>query len=189
MDSVRTARGLAVVRELWAARDELARELDRAPGRILGDDAITAVAAAIKGTAPTVDQRTLQAIPRFNRRDAKRYRQTWLDAIQRALTLPPTELPPMYLPSDGPPPPRAWAAREPEAAKRWESVRPVLTELADSLAVPIENLIAPDPLRRLLWTPSGIDEQAVREQLLSLGARPWQVDLVAPPIAVTLAAL
>jgi ribonuclease D len=189
MHSVRTARGLAVVRELWTARDELARELDRAPGRILGDDAITSVAAGVKGATPTVDQRTLQAIPRFNRRDAKRYRQTWLDAIQRALTLPPTELPPMYLPSDGPPPPRAWAAREPEAAKRWESVRPVLTELADSLAVPIENLIAPDPLRRLLWTPTGIDEQAVREQLLTLGARPWQVDLVAPPIAVTLAAL
>jgi ribonuclease D len=189
MHSVRTTRGLAVVRELWTARDELARDLDKAPGRILGDDAITAVAAGVKGTTPTVDQRTLQAIPRFNRREAKRYRQTWLDAIQRALTLPPTELPPMYLPSDGPPPPRAWAAREPEAAKRWESVRPVLTELADTLQLPIENLIAPDPLRRLLWTPSGIDEEAVREQLLTLGARPWQVDLVAPPIAVTLAAL
>lgn len=189
MHSVRTARGLAVVRELWTARDELARELDKAPGRILGDDAITAVAAGVKTTSPTVDQRTLQAIPRFNRREAKRYRQTWLDAIQRALKLPTTELPPMYLASDGPPPPRAWAAREPEAAKRWESVRPVLTELAESLQVPIENLIAPDPLRRLLWTPSGIDEQAVREQLLTLGARQWQVDLVAPPIAVTLAAL
>lgn len=189
MHSVRTARGLGVVRELWTARDELARELDKAPGRILGDDAITAVAAGVKGASPTVDQRTLQAIPRFNRREAKRYRQTWLDAIQRGLTLPPTELPPMYLQSDGPPPPRAWAAREPEAAKRWESVRPVLTELADTLQLPIENLIAPDPLRRLLWTPSGIDESAVREQLLTLGARPWQVDLVAPPIAVTLAAL
>jgi ribonuclease D len=189
MHSVRTARGLAVVRELWTARDELARDLDKAPGRILGDDAITAVAAGVKTASPTVDLRTLQAIPRFNRREAKRYRQTWLDAIQRALTLPPTELPPMYLPSDGPPPPRAWAAREPEAAKRWESVRPVLTDLADTLKVPIENLIAPDPLRRLLWTPSGIDEEAVREQLLALGARPWQVDLVAPPIAVTLAAL
>lgn len=189
MHSVRTARGLGVVRELWTARDELARELDKAPGRILGDDAITAVAAGVKGASPTVDQRTLQAIPRFNRREAKRYRQTWLDAIQRGLTLPPTQLPPMYLQSDGPPPPRAWAAREPEAAKRWESVRPVLTELADTLQLPIENLIAPDPLRRLLWTPSGIDEPAVRDQLLTLGARPWQVDLVAPPIAVTLAAL
>jgi ribonuclease D len=189
MHSVRTTRGLAVVRELWTARDELARDLDKAPGRILGDDAIAAVAAGVKGATPTVDQRTLQAIPRFNRREAKRHRQTWLDAIQRALGLPPAELPPMYLPSDGPPPPRAWAAREPEAAKRWDSVRPVLTELADTLQLPIENLIAPDPLRRLLWTPSGIDEQAVREQLLTLGARPWQVDLVAPPIAVTLAAL
>lgn len=189
MHVVRSTRGLAVVRELWTVRDALARELDKAPGRILGDEGIAMVASGLKGATPTVDHRTLQAIPRFNRREAKRYRDTWMDAIQRALALPATELPPLYLPADGPPPPRSWAARDPQAAKRWESVRPVLTELAETLKLPIENLIAPDPLRRLLWTPDGIDEDAVRMQLAQLGARPWQVDLVAPPIAATLAEL
>ncbi len=189
MHSVRSARGLAVVRELWTVRDGIARELDKAPGRILGDEGIAMVAAGVKGSSPSVDHRTLQAIPRFNRREAKRYRQTWLDAIQRALDLPPTELPPLYLPADGPPPPRSWASRDPEAAARWEAVRPVLVDLAETLQLPIENLIAPDPLRRLLWAPTAIDESAVREQLAHLGARAWQVDLVAPPIAVALAAL
>lgn len=189
LHTIRNPRGLAVVRELWTARDELARELDKAPGRILGDEGIATVAAGIKGAAPMVDQRTLQAIPRFNRREAKRYRQLWLDAIQRALALPAAQLPPLHVAADGPPPPRSWAARDPEAAIRWDAVRPVLIELAESLGLPIENLIPPDPLRRLLWSPAGIDQSAIREQLANLGARPWQVDLVAPAIAVTLAAL
>jgi ribonuclease D len=186
---VRSGRGLGVVRELWTTRDELARSLDKAPGRILGDEAIATVATGIKEGSPVPDGRALQAIPRFNRREAKRYRQTWLDAIQRAMQLPTAQLPPMYLPSDGPPPPRSWASRDPQAAKRWDAVRPVLTDLAETLELPIENLIAPDPLRRLLWTPAGIDEGSVRAQLSELGVRPWQVDIVSPPIVTALAEL
>jgi len=186
--AVRNARALGVVRELWTARDELARSLDKAPGRILGDEAIATVAMGIKEGSPGVDNRTLQAIPRFNRREAKRYRQTWMDAIHRALQLPHSELPPIYLPADGPPPPRTWPSRDPQAAKRWESVRPVLTDLADALKLPVENLIPPDPLRRMLWTPAGTDEAAIRTQLAGLGVRNWQIDLVAPPMAAALAA-
>jgi len=186
--AVRNARALGVVRELWTARDELARSLDKAPGRILGDEAIATVAMGIKEGSPGVDHRTLQAIPRFNRREAKRYRQTWLDAIQRALQLPHSELPPMHLSADGPPPPRTWPSRDPQAAKRWEAVRPVLTDLADALKLPVENLIPPDPLRRMLWTPAGTDEAAIRTQLAGLGVRSWQIDLVAPPMAAALSA-
>lgn len=186
---VRSPRALAMVRELWTTRDELARSLDKAPGRILGDEAIAAVASGIREGSPVPDGRALQAIPRFNRREAKRYRQTWLDAIQRAMELPTTELPPMYLPTEGPPPPRTWPSRDPVAAKRWDAVRPVLTDLAETLELPVENLIPPDPLRRLLWTPLGLDEASVRTQLADLGVRAWQVDIVAPQIAASLAEL
>jgi ribonuclease D len=186
---VRSTRGLAVVRELWTVRDALARQLDKAPGRLLGDEAIATVATGIKEGSPVPDGRALQAIPRFNRREAKRYRQTWLDAIQRAMSLPATELPPLYLPSEGPPPPRTWSSRDPAAAARWEAVRPVVTDLAASLELPVENLIPPDPLRRFLWAPAGLDEQSIRTQLADLGVRAWQLDLVAPQVATALAAL
>ena len=42
---VRTRRGLGLVAELWYARDEIAREQDRAPGKILPDLAISDLAA------------------------------------------------------------------------------------------------------------------------------------------------
>src|SRR5690606_36238056 len=44
--AVRDARELAVVRELWLARDESARRRDIAPGRVLPDRAIIAAAKA-----------------------------------------------------------------------------------------------------------------------------------------------
>lgn len=186
---VHSTRGLAVIRELWTSRDELSRSLDKAPGRILGDEAIATIAIGIKDGSPVPEARALQAIPRFNRREAKRYRQTWLDAIQKAMSLPTEQLPAMYLAADGPPPPRTWSSRDPLAAKRWDAVRPVLTDLAAALELPIENLLAPDPLRRLLWKPEGIDEQSIRTQLSKLSVRDWQIDNVAVPIAKALASL
>ena len=41
MHKVRTRRQLAYVAELWYARDQIAHDEDRAPGRILPDIAIT----------------------------------------------------------------------------------------------------------------------------------------------------
>src|SRR5690606_14862180 len=43
---VHDLRGLAIVRSLWQAREDLARERDLAPGRVLPDAAIVATALA-----------------------------------------------------------------------------------------------------------------------------------------------
>src|SRR3954469_23229566 len=47
MHRVRGRRGLAAVRALWEARDELAAKRDVTPGRILPDSAIVAAAQAM----------------------------------------------------------------------------------------------------------------------------------------------
>ena len=80
---------------------------------------------------------------------------------------------------DGPPPPRTWADREPAAAARLSRARTELEELAEENNLPVENLMTPDYVRRLLWEPPAADDlpAAVQERLLGLGARQWQVDL------------
>ena len=48
----------------------------------------------------------------------------------------------------------------------------------------MENLLAPDALRRLSWDPpEPCDTEAVSLALAGYGARPWQVELTAGPIA------
>ena len=54
--------------------------------------------------------------------------------------------------------------------------------------MPAENLLTPDYLRRVLWTPPAVREpeeltQAVSVALRELGARAWQVRLTAPLLA------
>ena len=54
---------------------------------------------------------------------------------------------------DGPPVARAWAEKDPVAARRLAQARAAITELGERLCVPAENLLTPDHLRRVLWTP------------------------------------
>jgi ribonuclease D len=170
---VRGARGLARVRALWLARDEVAQRRDVAPGRVLPDSAIVGAAQA----DPT-DERALLAVPGFGNRNARRLLRTWLEALAAVRDTPDAQLPPATLPSDGPPPPHRWAERDPAAAERLSRARAAVTAIATEHHLPTENLIAPDTVRRLAWEPpdplTGI---AVREFLAAHGARPWQVEL------------
>jgi ribonuclease D len=76
-----------------------------------------------------------------------------------------------------------WADRDPEAAARLATARPLLQEKADQLNLPLENLLTPDYLRRVAWRPPAeISESAVGAELRLLGARQWQVELAAPLI-------
>lgn len=48
--------------------------------------------------------------------------------------------------------------------------------------MPTENLLKPDMLRRLAWTPPALTTDAVASALAGLGARPWQIDQTAQKI-------
>ena len=53
--------------------------------------------------------------------------------------------------------------------------------------MPAENLLTPDYLRRLLWTPPATRDPdslaaAVDASLAELGARAWQIELVSPVV-------
>lgn len=180
---VRNGRALAAVRELWTARDDIARRRDIAPGRILPDSAIIAAANADPKSAEE-----LTALAVFGGPKQRRGAETWLAALARARNDPqpprPTE------PSTGPPPVARWQRRKPEAAQRLQVVRDGLAELSAQVRVPSENLIAPDIVRRLCWDwqQRADTGEAAEAFLIERGARPWQRDLVVPVIAKALGA-
>jgi ribonuclease D len=186
---VRTASGLAAVRELWTTRDRIARSRDIAPGRILPDSAIIAAATA---DPKTIDD--LIALPIFGGQKQRRTAKVWLDALAAART---TDQPPETSePLNGPPPPVRWAKRKPEAAVRLEAARAALSELSRQVGVPAENLLSPDLVRRLCWDwqgGAGPDPEtetattaAADAFLRDAGARAWQRALVVPVLAPAL---
>jgi ribonuclease D len=170
---IRKARPLAAVRALWEARDRLAAERDIAPGRVLPDAAIIEAAVA----APT-SAAALAALPVFRGRAQRRLTGYWFAALAEAARLGPDELPRPAAPGDGPPPVARWADRDPAAAARLAGARAGLAALSEQWAVPAENLLQPDLLRRMCWAPP--EDGDVAGALRAGGAREWQVELVAP---------
>ncbi|MFJ5261985.1 ribonuclease D [Streptomyces sp. NPDC088387] len=184
MHKVRRRRQLAVVREMWQTRDRIAQRRDISPGKVLSDTAIVEAALALP-----VNAHALSALTGFGQRMGRRQLEQWQAAVDRARALPEPQLPQPGQPVTGPPPPRAWADKDPAAAARLSAARTGVSALAEELNMPQENLMTPDTVRRVCWEPPApADEQGVAEALAGHGARPWQIELITPVLVSALSA-
>ena len=148
LHKVRGRRALGAVRALWTTRDQIAAERDVTPSRIIPDSAIVAAALAMPTT-----RTALKATKGFYGRGADRYAGRWVAVLAQVRDLPEAQLPTRTPRADGPPPPRAWADKDPVAARRLQLAREAIIATAEELRLPAENLLTPDFLRRVLWTP------------------------------------
>lgn len=178
LHDVKDAQKLAIAKELWFARDELAQKLGVSPGRLVPDSSIVSL---VKSKVSSRSE--LASLSSFNGRASRTYLDTWWEAFSKGLNA--RELPPLKIPHTGIPNHRNWANRYPEADTRLQVLKPVMSELALELEIPSENILQPDLMRRVAWEP----EQEIATQLLELGARNWQVEAVASKFTDALAAL
>jgi ribonuclease D len=175
--SIRGGRNLAVARELWESRDAYAREIDTAPGRLVPDSALVTAARVLPET-----KRDLAALKEFTGRASRSQIDRWWNAIQAGMAS--TDLPVLRSTGETVPPPRVWSEKNPEADKRLKAARAAMTDVAASMSIPVENLLTPESLRRLAWSPpEPAAAQDIAQALETLGARPWQVDATAQVIA------
>jgi ribonuclease D len=178
---VRGPRQLAIVRELWTARDALARARDIAPGRLLPDSAIVAAASS-----PPVSPEALGRLPGWGGKTTRRLVPTLWPAVERAAALPDSDLPRPAPAGDGPPPASRWAERDPVAAARLGRTRAAVAAIAEEHGLPVENLLTPELLRRVTWSPPEPDPDAVAAALRAGGARDWQIRLTAAALAAAM---
>jgi ribonuclease D len=172
-----TQRQLAVARELWLERDLMARERDSGPGRLVPDRALVAAARVL----PT-SKGQLAGLKEFTGRESRKELDRWWNAISRGQVT--DDLPPMRVRGTGLSTPRNWKERHPDAYARFVCTREALVGVAAAMDVPIENLLAPDTVRRLCWEPPPTtEESSIGTALTEFGARPWQVDACAEVIS------
>ena len=179
---------LAIVREMWILRDELARRRDVAPGSAParhGDrrgrarrsrhaarhcaSSPDSAAAGRSGSCASGTRRS--AGPARCRRRNGRPRRCRRTARHRRGSGPN---------ATSPPPPDS---RRPD---RPSPPSPTST------TIPVENLLSPDSLRRLCWTPPWTDDtspdtDAAAQMLTGLGARRWQCTLVVTAVCRAIA--
>lgn len=182
---LRKPRILAAVRQMWVTRDDIARNEDVTPGRILPDSAIVAAAQAMPRS-----RGALLATPGFQGRGARRFGERWVEALDMARGLPEDALPAISQRTDGPPQPRSWPDRDPAAAARLNAAKTLFADLSERTKVPLENLLTPDTMRRVLWQPPVVPSEelpaAVAAALRDLGAREWQIELTVPLLAAAI---
>lgn len=188
---LRNRRAVATLEALWTTREEIAQQRDVSPGRIVPDSTLLDLALRAPRDASAMSNPRLEKSPSRQRRaqqGLRRHEQAWLQAIARATHAPEDELPALRVRSEGLPPPRSWPDRNPEAAARLAAAKPLLQDLSEQHDIPVENLLTPETLRRVLWQPphdvltSGRDAPTIKSALAALGARPWQCQLVAPVV-------
>jgi ribonuclease D len=174
LHDVKDQRGLAVARELWQAREDLGRKLDVSPGRLIPDVSISHVSKTLPRSRPI-----LAADKSFHGRASRNYLDTWWEAVSRGLET--HDLPSLRVPATGIPNHRNWPNKFPKAAARLSLARTGLTELAEQLNLPVENLISPEPVRQVCWIErDDVDDDSLIRELIGLGVRKWQAAFAAP---------
>jgi ribonuclease D len=181
---LRSRRQLGMLRALWQARDDMARKRDIAPGRVLPDSAMVSAVQA-----DPVNEGALLELPVFRGRANRRLIATWFGALARGRAVPDADLPLHSKPGEGPPPVNRWGDRDPAAATRLQVARAGLAAISAEHSVPVENLLPPDLVRRIMWSPPEPREAAtVAEALRAGGAREWQIELTLAVLADGVAA-
>lgn len=165
---LRTPREFALARELWLARDRLARERDVAPSRLIPDSSVVAAAMMNPRSA-----HMLAANKEFRGRASRSDLDVWWAAILRGKTSAPPKLHTRR--NNSIPHHRSWNQRFPEAGARLAAARDAVAIVAERMNMPSENLLAPETLRQIAWDPpEPLTESRVAERLTQLGARDWQ---------------
>ena len=151
-------RQLAILRELHGWRVSQALRLDRAEFRILGNDALLAIAAAAPETAEA-----LGAIKGVGKDTAERRGRNLLAAVKRGLKVPEKDLPRV------PRPPRR--PREPEIESRTGRLKVTRTEVAARLGLD-PGVICPNSVLDGIARANPTDLAGLRQ---IEGLREWQV--------------
>ena len=188
MHKIKRRDQLAVIKSLWVARDEVAARQDIAPGKLLNDSAIVELAIAVP-TNKKEFEKTLR--PLGLRARWMENLQLWLDSIAAAVSTPEELWPAMRTNADTLPPIKLWRDKFPEKFAPLSHARAAIELIAQENQIPVENLITPEHVRRICWKPpvgatTVLSISEVEKGLTELGARLWQIQLVAPALAAAL---
>jgi len=165
-------RQLAALREVYRWREALGAELDRATFRIIGNDALLAVARALPRTTPELSG--IAALPPSL---ATRHGAALLDGVRRGLALPESELPRVERP------PRQ--ARDPAVEARVERLKAARNRAAAELEVDPGVLCGRSTLEAVARAQPPPNDRAGLARIGEL--RRWQIEAFGDALLAALA--
>ncbi len=165
-------RSLAALRELYGWRERLAAEQDKATFRIIGNDALLAVAKALPRSPAD-----LAPVPQLPATLARRHGPALLESVGRALALPETELPRVER-----------SARPPKDAaleSRIERLKAARNRVAAELGLDPGVLCGRSTLEAVARTIPTPNDRAGLSRVAEL--RRWQIEVLGTALLAALA--
>lgn len=160
-----TLRGLAVLRELYDMREQLARAADRPPFKVLSDATLVVIAQTVPAAAEA-----LAAVPGCTPRVVDRWGPAILGAVARGQALPDDRLPVL---TRTPRPPMSGTVR-----RRIDALRQWRTEAAPRLGLD-PGVLLPN---RLIRVVAEAGPQSLAALSVVEGVRRWRVETIGPEL-------
>jgi ribonuclease D len=190
MHEIKSRYQMAIIRELWSKRNEIAEAIDLAPGRLLSDHVIVALAKSqIKDKAELLKLPEVKA--RVRNEVQKSYIDLWMDTYLAATKLKEIDWPQLRGKSDSLPPVKIWKLKYPLAHARLSHAKHDLAITAGQICLPLENLLTPEIARKICFDNGAENTYQLSETLLAKiqtqlrlnGAREWQIEKCATVLA------
>lgn len=154
-----TPRGLAVLREVYRWREEVARERDQAPFRVLNNQPMLEMGLRAPGSVSELRQISGVSDGLIRHRG-----EAILEAVRRGQAVPDPDLPRF-------PPPRRWE-RDPEAEARADRLRDARSRAADRLQLDAGFLISRAVLDEVARQNPATPDELLRVPVV----RRWQLE-------------
>lgn len=177
---IKDQRALAMISCLWQARDTIAQKRDVSPSKVYP----TKLIGELAGHKPR-SRSDLQRSSLMRSRERQKLVDAFWDAIDKAWRMTESELPARKFrdPNRDPfPPTNRWDNLNPEAGRRWHSIRDKIFAAADELSIRQDVLLKPLIQKTIAWNGWNSPADLTRA-LASAGARPWQIDIVTPVLS------
>ncbi|MCZ9308525.1 HRDC domain-containing protein [Corynebacterium uberis] len=183
VSTVVSTRTLAIVRELWQAREAIAVYQDLSPSVLLPDKMILAIAHAAPRTP-----REMHGIPGMRER-YRRHSSVWLQAVKKGKRVPADRLPRKAPKVRSLPAVSAWPRRNRTGARVLAAAQQALEEFSRSRGIPVENIIKPAVLRAAIWAATYDKARTIADvaELIAFlddhDVRAWQRDIAVSLVA------
>lgn len=178
VSALRNPSSLQIARGLWEVRDRIGRSDDLAPGKVLANDALVAIAKEQPRTV--AELRRVARSRSMSRQDARE----WLSHVEAALAEDSSTWPsPTQKVESDQPSKSTWEREYPRSYRALQLAREAVAGAAADLDMLPEVLLQPRALREAMWFApddgARWSANAAADRLNDAGARPWQIDATA----------
>lgn len=169
---LKSPRELAMLKELWIAREKIANAQDISPARLFPDQIMVTVISEAEESSYPISAKLFTKHWQIRKSAAKNYLDFWITALANGRLS--KDLPDLKPPRIALPPVKNWQQLNIKAWNQYQKLHPKLLNRAKELEIPVELLISPRIFRKLIWE----NPDNPKDFLAETSARNWQISEV-----------